>query len=283
MPERYHIRTLSPHELALPLDWAAAEGWNPGLADAACFASVDAEAFLLGELDGEPAASISVVNYDGRFAFLGFYIVRPDLRGRGLGWRIWQAGLAHAGARSIGLDGVVAQQENYKKSGFALAWRNVRHGGVIGATRRTGAPPETMELADVLFAAIEADDATAFHASRASFLHTWIGAPGHIGRAVMRDGRLCAWGVTRPCRRGFKIGPLVADDRALAEQVFAALVAEAGGGEIFLDVPEPNAEAVALARAHGLAPVFETARMYRGAVRPLRIERIFGVTSFELG
>jgi hypothetical protein len=65
--------------------------------------------------------------------------------------------------------------------------------------------------------------------------------------------------------------------------VFAALVAEAGGGEVFLDVPEPNAEAVALARAHGLAPVFETARMYRGAVRPLRSERIFGITSFELG
>jgi hypothetical protein len=272
-----------PHELALPLDWAAAEGWNPGLADAACFASVDAKAFLLGEFDGEPAASISVVNYDDRFAFLGFYIVRTDLRGRGLGWRIWQAGLAHAGARSIGLDGVVAQQENYKKSGFALAWRNVRYGGVIGAPRRAGAPPEMMEVSDLPFAAIEADDSTVFHASRASFLRTWIGAPGHIGRAVMRDGRLCAWGVIRPCRRGFKIGPLVADDRASAEQVFVALVAESGGGEIFLDVPEPNAEAVALARAHGLTPVFETARMYRGVVRPLRIERIFGITSFELG
>ena len=283
MPERYHIRTLSPHELALPLEWAAAEGWNPGIADAACFASVDAKAFLLGELDGEPAASISVVNYDDRFAFLGFYIVRTDLRGRGLGWRIWQAGLAHAGTRSIGLDGVVAQQENYKKSGFALAWRNVRYGGVIGAPPRAGAQPATMELAGVPFAAVEADDATVFHAGRTSFLRTWIGAPGHIGRAVMRDGRLCAWGVIRPCRRGFKIGPLFADDRASAEQVFAALVAEAGGGEVFLDVPEPNAEAVALACAHGLAPVFETARMYRGAVRPLRSKRIFGITSFELG
>ena len=283
MPERYHIRTLSPHELALPLEWAAAEGWNPGIADAACFASVDAKAFLLGELDGEPAASISVVNYDDRFAFLGFYIVRTDLRGRGLGWRIWQAGLAHAGTRSIGLDGVVAQQENYKKSGFALAWRNVRYGGVIGAPPRAGAQPATMELAGVPFAAVEADDATVFHASRGFFLRTWIGAPGHIGRAVMRDGRLCAWGVIRPCRRGFKIGPLFADDRASAEQVFAALVAEAGGGEVFLDVPEPTAEGVALARAHGLAPVFETARMYRGAVRPLRSKRIFGITSFELG
>jgi hypothetical protein len=29
--------------------------------------------------------------------------------------------------------------------------------------------------------------------------------------------------------------------------------------------------------------VFETARMYSGPVRPVAVERIFGVTTFELG
>jgi hypothetical protein len=89
--------------------------------------------------------------------------------------------------------------------------------------------------------------------------------------------------VIRPCRKGFKIGPLVADDRASAEIVFDALVAESGGGEVFLDVPEPNREAVALAQAKGLSPVFETARMYTGEVRPMRLDRVFGITTFELG
>ena len=76
------IRVMRPEEIALAADWAAAESWNPGLADAACFATVDPEGFLIGELDGAPAATISCVNYDERFAFLGFYIVRPELRGR---------------------------------------------------------------------------------------------------------------------------------------------------------------------------------------------------------
>jgi len=44
-----------------------------------------------------------------------------------------------------------------------------------------------------------------------------------------------------------------------------------------------NRDAVALAQRQGLAPVFETARMYTGAIRPLRLERVFGVTTFELG
>jgi hypothetical protein len=287
----FSIRTLQPHEIALAVDWAAAEGWNPGLADATCFATVDPAGFLLGEIDGEPAATISVVNYDDRFAFLGFYIVRAALRGRGYGWRLWQAGMAHAGARSAGLDGVVTQQENYKKSGFVLAYRNVRYGAVVAAPLPCPSPdlvrdPVTngiTELAEIPFAAIVADDALAFPASRTAFLRAWIGAPGRIGRAMVRDGRLCAWGVIRPCRRGFKVAPLLADDRASAETVFAALVAAVSGGEIFIDVPEPNAAAVALAREAGLSPVFETARMYKGAVRPIRLERIFGVTSFELG
>ena len=129
---------------------------------------------------------------------------------------------------------------------------------------------------------LERDDATVFPAPRPAFLRAWHDAPGHVGRALMRDGRLAAWGVIRPCRNGHKIGPLVADNREDAETVFAALIAHADG-EVFLDVPQPNTQALALAEAHGLSPVFETARMYTGAIRELALERVFGVTTFELG
>jgi GNAT superfamily N-acetyltransferase len=275
------IRVMRPDEIALAADWAAAEGWNPGLADAACFATVDPGGFFIGEVGGAPAASVSCVNYDERFAFLGFYIVRGDLRGRGYGLRIWNAAIAHARPRTIGLDGVVAQQGNYRKSGFQLAYANIRYGGSVAPLP---APPAgIVPLTDVPFASVEADDATVFPAPRAPFLRAWISARGHVGRALVRDGSLAAWGVIRPCRSGSRIGPLVADDRAAAEAVFAALLAAAGPGQVFLDVPSVNRDAVALTHDHGLAPVFETARMYTGAIRPVRLERVFGVTTFELG
>jgi GNAT superfamily N-acetyltransferase len=276
-----NVRAMRPDEIAIAVDWAAAEGWNPGLADAACFATVDADGFFIGELDGAPAAMVSCVNYDASFAFIGFYMVRADLRGRGYGLRLWKSAVAHAGQRVIGLDGVVAQQPNYKKSGFALAYANVRYGGILAAP---GAPAAaTTALTDVPLAVVAASDRTVFPAPRAAFLRAWIDAPGHLGRALLRDGRLVAWGVIRPCRTGHKIGPLVADDRAAAETVLAALLAARGGGEIFLDVPSVNREAVALAQGLGLTPVFETARMYTGAIPQLRLERVFGVTTFELG
>jgi GNAT superfamily N-acetyltransferase len=278
--ESFRVRTMSPEEVALAVDWAAAEGWNPGLTDASCFAAAAQGGFLLGDLAGAPAAILSVVNYDEHFSFLGFYIVRPDLRGRGFGLRIWQAGMARAGSRAIGLDGVVAQQDNYRKSGFMFAYNNIRYGGWMAPL--VEAKPTTVSLTEVSFDLIARDDATVFPATRPTFLNTWISAPGHVGRALIRDKRLVAWGVIRPCRTGRKIGPLIADDRDAAEAVFAALVGPAGG-QVFLDVPQPNEAAVALATAHGFASVFETARMYSGPIRPVSLQRVYGVTTFELG
>ena len=275
------IRPMRPEEVSIALDWAAREGWNPGLADDACFAVTDPHGFLIGELDGAPAATVSCVNYGESFAFLGFYIVREDLRGRGYGLRIWDAAIAHAGRRVIGLDGVVAQQQNYRKSGFQFAHANIRYGGMLAVSQ--AAHPDIIALTDVPFAAVEASDATVFPAPRTAFLRAWIGAPGHIGRALLRDGALAGWGVVRPCWKGHKIGPLVAGDRATAEVILSALLASVGKDEIFLDVPAINRDAVALARELGLAPVFETARMYTGAIPPLKMERLFGVTTFELG
>jgi GNAT superfamily N-acetyltransferase len=276
-----HIRAMRPDEISIAVNWAAAEGWNPGLADAACFGAADPEGFFIGEVDGVPAATVSCVNYGASFAFLGFYVVRADLRGRGLGLRMWNAAIAHAGPRVIGLDGVVAQQANYKKSGFALAYANVRYGGTVAAPDAPRAG--VIALDDIPLATVEASDAAVFPAPRPAFLRAWISAPGHVGRALMRDGALAGWGVIRPCRKGHKVGPLVADDRAAAEAVLSALLAGIGGGEIFLDVPSVNRDAVALAQDLGLAPTFETARMYTGAIPPLELARLFGVTSFELG
>ena len=174
------IRAMRPAEIAIAVDWAASEGWNPGLGDAACFNTIDPEGFLIGELEGAPAATISCLNYDSAFAFLGFYLVRRDLRGRGYGLRIWNRAIAHAGTRTIGLDGVVAQQQNYRKSGFRLAYANIRYGGTSAGMSRPLAG--VVPLTKVPFATVEVDDARVFPAPRSAFLRAWISAPGHIAQ-----------------------------------------------------------------------------------------------------
>jgi hypothetical protein len=279
------IRSLSPPEIGTAIEWAAREGWNPGLSDAACFAAADPEGFL-GAFDGQGAllACISAVKTGEGQGFIGFYIAAPEARGQGHGWAVWQAGLARLAGRTIGLDGVVAQQANYRKSGFVLAWNNARYSG---APVLAAAPPRGLKLvpaAAVPFERLLAFDTAAAGVARPAFLRAWLAAPGHVARAlVAADGALAGFGVARPARSGTKIGPLFAADTGAARALFSALAAEVPARPLVLDVPEAHAEAVALAREAGLEKGFETARMYAGPPPPLALGRVFGVTSFELG
>jgi ribosomal protein S18 acetylase RimI-like enzyme len=276
------IRPMQAHEINLAIDWAAAEGWNPGLHDAHCFHAADTSGFLVGMLAGQPVATISVVRYGNAHGFLGLYIVDPAHRGQGLGLQLWQAGMTHLSGRTVGLDGVVAQQDNYRRSGFALAWRNARYEGL-----GTGTPvsdPQVVPLAALPLAQLTAYDLPLFGAPRDAFLQAWVDQPGSIARGLVVDGELKGYGVLRPCRAGFKIGPLFADTPALAERLFVAMRAHVPKGDRFyLDVPTPQLEAVALAQRHAMQPVFETARMYTGVAPTLPLQRVFGITTFELG
>ncbi|MGC8774754.1 MAG: GNAT family N-acetyltransferase [Chlorobaculum sp.] len=278
----YTIRTMTRQEIDLAVDWAAAEGWNPGLEDAGCFYHADPEGFLVGLAGEEPVACISVVRYGEWFGFLGFYIVKPEYRGLGLGHEIWKAGLQRLEGRVVGLDGVVAQQENYRKSGFTLAYRHIRYMGFSRPAREN--LKDVVPLSSTPFEKLADYDRKFFPDDRKSFLKCWTSREGSRAFAIHQNGKLAGYGIIRPCRTGFKIGPLFADTPELAETLFSALEGSAPeGSQIFLDIPEVNPAALELVQRHRMNVVFETARMYQGPAPRLPVERIFGVTTFELG
>jgi ribosomal protein S18 acetylase RimI-like enzyme len=286
----YRIREMKKEEVGLALKWAEIEGWNPGVNDAECFYASDRSGFLTAEFEGRMIGGISAVKYGQDFGFLGLYIVRPEFRGRGCGLRLWNAGVDYLAGRNVGLDGVVAQQENYKKSGFHLAYRNIRYEvkGVETGSRNTlyrSAPGtgEIVDLSGVSFAEVAGYDRKFFPAPRDRFLECWINQPGAHALGSLMHGRLAGYSVMRPCHNGFKIGPLFADTIHCAEALLASVCERASGETVFLDVPEANPAAVALAESHGMRKVFETARMYTKFEPEISIERTFGVTTFELG
>ena len=271
-------------ELDSRLEWAAAEGWNPGLHDAESFHAADPGGFLLGLVDDEPVGMISAVRFGARFGFIGFYIVRPAMRGRGYGITLWRAGMERLAGRTVGLDGVVTQQDNYRRSGFVLAWNNVRWQSVARRSNLPASPAEGLDLVRMPDDELLAYDAAFFPDDRRIFMRAWTTQAGSTALAVRRAGKVVGYGVIRPCRTGFKVGPLFADDADLADRLWSALVSRVGAGEpVYLDIPATNPLALDLVREHGLQPTFETARMYAGAAPPMPLRRLFGITTFELG
>jgi ribosomal protein S18 acetylase RimI-like enzyme len=280
--KNYTIRNMTRKEVDIAIEWAAKEGWNPGLYDADCYYSADPNGFFIGLLDDKPIATISAVKYGESFGFLGFYIVEPEYRGKGYGIQLSTAALQYLDGRNIGLDGVVAQQENYKKAGFKQAYRSIRYEGIGG-----GHLPEhshILNLSALPFETIDAYDRPFFPANRSRFLKSWINQPESYAMGIMQHGTLAGYGVIRACRSGSKIGPLFADSPELAESIFLALKSKVKPPEpVFLDTPEVNQDAVALAERYGMKVSFETARMYMGKTPDIQINRVFGVTSFEVG
>jgi len=279
------FRPLFRAELDIALEWAAAEGWNPGLADADAFWAADPEGFWGMEADGELIGSASIVSYSGKLGFVGLFIVRSEWRGQGLGTAFWNFFIARLRDRlqpgaSASLDGVFAMQPYYAKSGFVFSHRNLRMEG-LGQPNAIGG--DFADLADLPFETICAYDEAHFGTARPEFLKRWISPADGRGLARCRHGEVTGIGVIRPCRRGYKIGPLFADDPGAAQALFRELSAHAAGQPIFLDIPENNPDAVALAARQGLRECFGCARMSMGGTPALPWDEIYGVTTFELG
>ena len=282
---RFAVRRMTLPDVETALEWAASEGWNPGLDNARAFFAADRDGFFMGTWDGMPIGCISAVAYGEAFGFIGLYIVRPEWRGKGFGLRLWNEGMEYLGARNIGLDGVLAQQPNYRKSGFVLAYRNVRYEGVASADDEHVDGVAIADAQSIPFERLLDYDTRMFACPRAAFLRAWLSQPHEHARAcVALDGdTVRGLAAIRRCGSGHKIGPLFADDLPAARALYRALVSGVAGERVFLDVPESNPAAVALAVEHDMKSVFETARMYTRAAPDVPLAHVFGVTTFELG
>jgi len=273
------IRQMTPEEADTALNWAALEGWNPGIHDAESFYQTDPGGFFTIEVNGVMAGCVSLVRYSDDFMFGGLYIVHPDYRDKGIGRAVLGFVMKYAEHYNFGIDGVYAMQALYEKVGFKFAYRNIRYEGTIDGTPDTG----LTAIRRVPFPRILAYDSLFFPAVREKFLKHFLYQRDGTGYALTGGDAVKGYGFIRKCMQGYKIGPLFADTPEIAEQIFQALCYEAEGEAVYLDVPETNPAGVALAKFHGMTEVFGTARMYTREIPRLPIKKIFGVTTFELG
>ncbi len=276
------IKTMTRQEVDIAIDWAEAEGWNPGIHDADSFYAADPNGFFKAQLNGETVGCISAVAYDDTFGFLGFYIVRKDLRNQGIGMELWQTAIRYMDNRTIGGDGVVTMLEKYAQCGFQISHFNARYEGG-GMSSGSLSRSHFADLRELPFTELVRYDRRFFPAPRSQFLKSWINQVGSHSLAVMNGSSIAGYGVIRPCRKGFKIAPIFADTPEIAESLFSSLSSFADGDPVFLDIPVCNLAALELVERHGMTKVFETARIYKGAPPALPLEHIYGITSFELG
>lgn len=278
----YVIRKMLPDELNISIEWASKEGWNPGINDARCFYFADPQGFFIGLLDGEPIATGSAVIYNDHYAFCGLYIVKAGFRAQGYGIQLTDERLKYVGNRLTGLDGVLDKVSKYERLGYRSAHQNIRY-GLSNLPDTIQINSCVVELKTIPFSSLEKFDRRYFPAPRATFLQHWINQPAGYALGYLEGERLLGYGVIRKCQKGYKIGPLFAENNLIAHVLFQSLCGKVNGGPVYVDIPESNLQAQDLVKEYGMKKQFEVMRMYRNGLPNIDLQGIYGITTFELG
>ena len=273
------IEPITKTHVNIAIQWAQKEGWNPGVHDAECFYNADPNGFYGAKIRGELVGTVSIVKYSDNFAFGGLYIVKAEYRGRGIGFALLKFVENKCRNFNLGIDGVEAMQEKYKQNGFRFAYTNIRYKGI--ANNKFSQTCMPIRKRD--FGEIASFDEKFFPANRSEFLRCWLYQKDAAALMVKENAEVVGYGVIRKCFEGHKIGPLFAQNKQTATSLFESLTSTVPRETVFLDVPQPNQEAIKLAEQNQMQPVFKTARMYTKTAPVLPLDKIFGITTFELG
>jgi len=169
----------------------------------------------------------------------------------------------------------------YQRIGYRFAYHNIRYQGsaVLSDVNDQAIRP----LSQIAFDKILRYDQECFPANRSAFLNAWINQADAQAFGFVEDRLLKGFGVRRQCKEGHKIGPLFADNLHIAEVLLQALLQDIAGETFFLDITEINPAAKQLVETHAMESVFMTGRMYLKGQPKLADDKVFGITTFELG
>jgi len=283
--ENLQFQKLDFEGLQTLVKWAEDEGWNPGPNDAEIYWATDPDGYYGYFHNDKLIAGGSIVSYNKQFGFMGFFIVKPEYRSLGIGRKLWYQRRDTLLSRlnddaSVGMDGVIDMQPFYKKGGFEIAFIDERH-EKIG--EEFIIDQNISPIINDDFDSILEYDKQCFGFSRPQFLIPWLKQPDVKTFKYSNNGKLEGFAIIRKANKGYKICPLFADNSTIAEELYKACLNSVVGKPLYLDIPVINSDAVALTQKYNTTYVFECARMYYGKAPNIEINKVFGITTFELG
>jgi GNAT superfamily N-acetyltransferase len=276
--------TLTPSELADADALVREARWNQLTADWRVFIE-HGRVYAAQTTEGRIVATTATLPYGARFAWISMVLVTGDYRRRGLATqllRLAMADLAAAGLVPV-LDATPDGHPVYRRLGFEDCWGFTR---LIRRERRPASTPAGVTIrtiSDADWPALTAYDAAAFGEERGAVL---AGLRGRLPAAELiaeRDGRIAGFLLGRDGGLASHLGPLIADDDAVA-CALAARALEALGGSVFVDLADAKTELRNFLDGCGFAVARPFTRMaYRSSTRFDDPARTFAVVGPEFG
>eukprot|EP00727_Mastigamoeba_balamuthi_P011382 m51a1_g6867 hypothetical protein (316) ;mRNA; r:159845-160964 len=304
----YETRVASEQEVCTLVQWGINEGWNQSPSDGPLLHRLLGRCCYAGCLSGRHVAGMFASQYGplagspspAHFAWISFYIVTPDARGKRYGKRLWDYAVSRLPKGCVvGLTAVAAEVETYKRVGFVYAHKDVLYElPCCDAARalaqqqqcqRQAAGVRVVPAGDVDFGAVVAYDAAVVPLERSAVVRGWALHAGHTCVvACAPGGAVCGYAVARSSVRGLRVAPMYADSADVAAALLLEVVRRAGCEQsplgLSVAAPECNAMAGGLAEGIGMKATMTCSRMYLGGAQPrYDAARVFSVTRGAIG
>lgn len=246
-----YIREMEVEDLAFASECTAGEGWvSENFQTLAGFLLNHPNGCLLAEENGQPVGICVATPYEVS-GFIGELIVRPEVRGRGVGASLLNYGvdlLREGGTETVYLDGVLKAVNLYERNGFRKACRSWRFSGSLpGEGHRDVSPMTAQDLGQVI-----ALDQAHFGADRSFFIQYRFGLFPQLCHVMRQGDRLVGYIQGRRGEDWVSAGPwLVNEEAHNPAALLKALAQKADGRLINLGVLDTNQKAFDLVRLLG--------------------------------
>jgi len=190
-------------------------------------------------------------------------LVDESLRGRGIGRTLMQHALGfldRADVRSVRLDATPLGRPLYEKLGFVSQFELARHEGVPSVESVTDSPIMANERC---LERIVALDRVVTSTDRRKLLTRLFAERPQEMRVVIDGDALIGYLTTRPGSRAVFVGPCVADASS-GNILLRDACRRLRDQYVYIDIPEGNTAAAALAASFGLTVQRRLLRMCRG-------------------
>ena len=296
MEKNFTIRNISNDDLQKVTDWAKLEGFAPGIDDISIYKNTDKQGVWVGCLNNIPVGSIACVKYNSSYGFLGLFIVKKEYRNRGYGVKLWKHGLNYLkDIDCIGLEAAPMRIHDYQKWGFKKSsvtnrWKLYGNKNLpkFNFYKDSYSEFRVVPGDKISSEAVILYDSQREPSPRPHFLNDWLKNSYGLVKAIVDKNGMChGFGRIRPCilvddKKGWRIGPLLADTPPLAELLIRELVGDLDN-EILLDCSGLNPYANYLLSNLGFYEISKTFRMYKGIQPPTPMNQVYGLACLELG
>ena len=303
MHGKFTVRPLTTAEEVKELicNKTATDYEKPGILDHASFFAADSTGFFVGELDGQPISSLSVVKYTDNYAFVGNYRVEKQFRRRGYGLRTWKIAMDSLHDHcNVALNTFVKNEDLYNKSGFKRGWINKRFRLVASKalsafSRIQHSPGISIDpVIEVDFEDVLECNTSVYGFASYSFLQKWVTSSNSWSCVATDDkGKVLGYAIVRtthPQDQWWKIGPLLADNSQIARSLYKGILervsAEDPNGTVIVEVPFGtlfSSDTLQIVEELYGSHCFTFSRMFtKGIPSNMNLKKIFGLTTLQM-